>query len=276
MSAEAYTFATLRDAYGDGPVSGLRQRPDAARQGRRMRILPRRDRATVRLVTANIRNKPDLARWKVRADAGRIKHLGGVICWQEIGEEEDRADVATALGRGWRTLWHGATPISVRTRHFRVISHGWRWAHESRPDVSPVRGTAWCVLEHKATRIRFAVVNAHFVSSAWGNKPVEAKEWRRSRWETHYRSFGRLIAELCQGGRSIVLVGGDFNRGNLSPEFAGSRIVKWLTERDGIDYLMAVGNVGRVRLVESGRVRTNELHTDHAARWAKITIGAPR
>jgi hypothetical protein len=55
----------------------------------------------VRIVSANIKDNPDMADRLVRADVREVRELGGWLLFQEIGEREDHLAMSEELGPDW-------------------------------------------------------------------------------------------------------------------------------------------------------------------------------
>jgi hypothetical protein len=59
------------------------------------------DSHTVRIVSANIKDNPDMADRLVRADVREVRELGGWVLFQEIGERADHLALSEVLGPDW-------------------------------------------------------------------------------------------------------------------------------------------------------------------------------
>lgn len=236
----------------------------------------------MRLVTANIRNNPDMARQLVREDARTVAGLGSAVLFQEIGEREDHEDVAVGLGKGWDVYFTKLPiPIALRSRRFKLVSQdempddelqasGYVRTHRGRRGASPSRYISWVVVTHpsRSDDLPIVIMNTHFVSGAWNWKPKLWKRWRKRMWKKHWKKMQKLIQAFHDAGYTVIF-GGDFNRTHVE-KFHPKHV--WLSNR-GIDKIGAVPapSGAQVRLRLAKRV---ELNSDHDARVASFALSA--
>lgn len=229
---------------------------------------------SVHLVTANIRNLPNLTRSQERHDLGLVKALGSVVLWQEIAEANDVADLRATLPSWTHVHTDTECPISVWTSKWDVVEKGQALLHGGMKGVSPHRVATWAVLQRKGHNVApFAVVNTHFVSGAFTHPGQVAEEWRVHAWTKAQDGLADVVAMLNGKGYTVV-GGGDFNRTGSFPGFSSSH--RWLVN-GGFDHLYAseVPTGLQVRVGATGSLGKPHLFTDHAARWALLHLTAP-
>lgn len=226
-----------------------------------------------KLVTSNIKNLPDLARDQVRHDMGLVRKLGGVICWQEIAEPDDVADLRSTVPGYTHMHTDTECPISVWTKGWKVLDYGKVTLHGGKEHVSPHRVATWVRLQRNGSSApSFVVVNTHFVSGAYSNPGQPEEQWRRAMWAVAHDKMSALVQGFLSQGYTVI-GGGDFNRTGAFPGFAPGH--RWLIN-GGYDHLWTceASNGGTVEAVATGTLGTDQLFTDHAARWAHIYVQA--
>jgi hypothetical protein len=235
----------------------------------------------MRVVTANIRNNPDLARTKVRGDASAVGRMGGVALFQEIAEAEDHEDLTDGLGKPWTVIHrHVAVPVAYRRHRWEVAtklpngvkSTGAIRTHNGRRRASPPRYVTWVVLRRKdrPDHPPVAFVNTHFVSGAWNRKPKLHKSWRKEMWNQHWKKMQEILLRFYAAGITVVFAG-DFNKVKVPRFHEGQR---WFIN-GGIDKMgcLEAPSGARIALREVDR---KDLNSDHDARIARVIILKPR
>jgi hypothetical protein len=226
------------------------------------------DTHTVRIVTANIKDNPDMADRLVRADVREVRELGGWLLFQEIGEREDHLALTEVLGPDWDVHFpHLAVPIAVKD-HFRVVDEGRLKLHDGKAGVSPARYLTWLDL-NVGGALDPILMNTHWVSGAWSSPAKPHQDWRQAMWNLSWRTTKAKIEEFNQAGRTVIL-GGDFNRA----AFTGfTDRWRWLGQH-GIDKIGCSNPVARPNITVVGTPRHIDLNSDHDA--LQVTISWPK
>lgn len=226
-----------------------------------------------------------MANRKVEADVRTARAMGGVIFFQEIGEQEDVEAIRSQLGPGYAVLHTRpacSTPIAFNTKYWEIApqemlpegieNQGIAEMHKGAAWASPTRRVVWVVLKRRnktgrGRKLRLACfMNTHFVSGAWNRKPKRRKAWRKVQWEIHWAKMQALVCSFYNAGITVIF-GGDFNRLAVKPFHPAQR---WLVNGgiDKIGVLEAPGGV-RVDFVSSDR---RDLNSDHDARSAQLRL----
>jgi len=218
----------------------------------------------MKIVTANIRNNPDMLRKKVKADAKTASRYGGVIFFQEIAEAEDHADVKAAIGDEFGYAHSGvAIPIAYRRDQWTLVDHGRIMTHGGKRLVSPNRYVTWVLLQSRDGK-QVCFMNTHFVSGAWNAKRKLSKEWRQQMWQEHWLKMRGLIKTFADQNVTVIF-GGDFNRYRVARLHPRAR---WAFD-SGID---KVGYVqGAVKVYYEGH-HSVELNSDHDAHVVSFMV----
>lgn len=228
------------------------------------------------VVTANIRNTPDLPRDQVRADTLAVKQLGGVLLWQEIAEQDDRDDLTHSCPpeRWMHVGMNTECPMSFYRSKWTVRASGNELLHGGKAGVSPARYVTWAEVIAKGQDPDLippvVVMNTHWVSGGFSNPGQQAEEWRRAQWNVAHLKQTALVARFLAAGRTVI-GGGDFNRTGEWTGFAPQH--RWLMH-GGYDHLWTCeAQLGaKVRLEKTGTLGTDHLFTDHPARWSAVTL----
>lgn len=222
----------------------------------------------VRIVTANIKDNPDMADRLVRADIREVRELGGWLLFQEIGEREDHLAITEVLGPDWKTFHPGlAIPIAVRDI-FQVKGEGRLKLHDGKAGVSPARYLSWIDLNAGGT-LDPILMNTHWVSGAWSNPPKPNQAWRRDMWHQAYSKTKAKIEEFNKAGRCVIL-GGDFNKSSVTPFTDRWR---WLAQR-GIDKIGCSNPAARPDITVVRDPKFVDLNSDHHA--VQVLISWPK
>lgn len=226
------------------------------------------DEHVVRIVTANIKDNPDMPDAFVRADIREVADLGGWLLFQEIGETEDHAAIEEELGPGWEIRFpNRAVPIAVKT-WCTVRGEGFIKLHDGRASVSPNRYLTWVDLSTPGG-LDPILMNTHWVSGAWSSPAKPAQAWRQQMWASAWAQTKAKIDEFNQAGRTVI-IGGDFNRGSVerfSPRF------RWLTQHgiDKIGMSVPVTGEGPAPHLTVRGTQHVDLHSDHDALQARVS-----
>lgn len=217
----------------------------------------------MRVVTANIRNNPDMLRKKVRADAETVSRLGGVLLFQEIGEKEDHADVKAAIGTAFNYVNDNiAIPIAFKRSSWNLLDSDSVLMHKGKRMTSPDRYVSWVLLERRSNKELVCVINTHFVSGAWNGTPKLNKSWRRERWLEHWKKMSAIVQYFHSQGVTVIF-GGDFNRVKVEKFHKDQR---WVVN-GGIDKIGLLGADSgvRVNIIDTTRHSLNSDHDAHCA-----------
>jgi hypothetical protein len=226
----------------------------------------------MKVVSANIKDNPDLSPAQVVHDTKVVAKMGGIIGWQEIGEREDHRAIDRACPpRSWFQEFDNLDiPISAKKRYWTVEKKGYIKTHNGKAATSPSRYVTWVVLGRKGKKSSIAIVNTHFVSGAWNNKPKTNKKWRQEMWQVHWKKEQEVIADLLSQGISVIGTG-DFNRVKVEKFFP--RQVWCVGGTTGIDKIFYINATNGVRLSKKGAGKyTGRVFTDHRPCWAEILM----
>lgn len=221
----------------------------------------------MRVVTANIRNNPDMLRKKVKADAETVSRLAGVLLFQEIGEREDHVDVKAAIGTAFTYVHDDVEiPIAFKKDYWTLIDSDSVLMHHGKRMTSPDRYVSWVLLERRSTKRLVCVMNTHFVSGAWNGNPKLNKVWRRERWLEHWKKMQAIVNYFHSQGVTVIF-GGDFNRLRVARFHPDQR---WAVNH-GIDKIGIVQAPGGARAKPVSSFR-HALNSDHDAHVASIEL----
>jgi Putative peptidoglycan binding domain len=167
-----------------------------------------------KVVSMNVKSNPEMSQDKVVHDVRRAAKSGDIIGWQEIGPERYR-DAIRALPGFDHFMPKGLeTPISWRSKDWKLLDSGVEQMHEGRKGVSPHRTVAWVKLKNKETGKTVVHMNTHLVSGAWNSKQQATDPWRQKMWSRHIDEMGRLIERFEKKGHPVT-ISGDFNRNHF-------------------------------------------------------------
>lgn len=222
------------------------------------------------IVTANIRNNPDMPNRDVVQDARTVAALKPkVVGWQEIGEQSDRQAVIDALDFApFHTVGLDTSdPVSVNTGRWEILDHVVHVAHHGVVGVNPPRRTVQVDLRQRRHGKPVRLFNSHFTNGAWnGRKPFP--EIRQRLWNVHFALLQDLVAQAVAEDWVVVLTG-DFNREDM-PQVHPR--LHWVAGRHSIDKIGLVPNRDwDLHTLDSGHERMN---SDHDARWALVRLPA--
>lgn len=224
----------------------------------------------MRVISANIRNNPNMAPDKVIGDCKKVAHARpDAVFWQEIGERRDHAaiDIAFPESRFYHLFPYTAVPITLSRRKWKVLDLGYVQTHPGKADTSPDRHVVWAHVRRRGIRRNqnLVLMNTHYVSGAWNDKPKPNKAWRQQMWELHYDVMKGLIVSFHNEGTTVI-AGGDFNRAKVD---RFDPIQKNLGGT-GIDKVFVIPYGLRVRRRRFFHVN---LHSDHHAQVIDVRLG---
>lgn len=225
----------------------------------------------MRFVTANIQHGMSVE--KKREDITKVRDLGSVIMWQELGNKESQAVIAQHLpDSDWIHLPAATRPtdrISVRRAHWKVEQATSYLMHPKYPGVRGQRETYTTValLTSKTSNVQFLVMAAHFTPHAWCNHAVPGKQWRKDKWNLHWNKMQSIAADARSKGITVI-GGGDWNRGPAGVDkFHASQ--DWFRET-ALDYLFGIpATGGAVYTLQSSQ--SVALNSDHNALVAQLS-----
>lgn len=222
------------------------------------------DAHNVWIVTANIKDNPDMADRLVRADVREVRDLGGWLLFQEIGEREDHVALTDVLGPDWEVRFpHLAVPIAVKDR-FTIKDEGSLQLHGGKAKVSPARYLTWLDLD-AGGNLDPILMNTHWVSGAW-SKGKSNQVWRQEMWRLSWKKTQAKIEEFNKAGRCVIL-GGDFNRSSVT---GFTDRWRWLGSH-GIDKIGCSNPAARPDITVTGTPKHVDLNSDHDALQVKIS-----
>lgn len=213
----------------------------------------------MRVFTANI--KHTMLRSKVRAD---IKHgvlLGGIGLWQEIETKHSKRFLAYYARKAGLDVHCIGTecPITIREQHWEVEGDWVHFMHKGRFLITPHRDTSEVRMHQRAVlELKVCVLATHMLSSAWSNRAMSTRKWRRKMWFIHLKKLQELIRKAHVDGYTVVL-GLDANKGIRSMQFHPDQIIVSAHGIDGIIVVPARGVIathGREKVIAG-------LFTDH-------------
>jgi hypothetical protein len=219
-----------------------------------------------RFVTENVKSNPTMPQSHVEHDVRAGASLGDVLLWQEISPPRYKAAVEHLPDR-WRTVRDGTEdPISFDTSTWHLVTSGRKLLSRGRAHVTPDRWATWAALQNVATRRVLVFMDTHYVSSAWNDRPVPHKAWRRRTWKTEWNRQDALVDEL-HGRGFTIMGGGDFNRVTL-PRFGAGQVD---LNSGSIDHLWVLP--GAANDVDPGDASSyRQLYSDHDAVVGRFTV----
>ncbi len=223
----------------------------------------------MRLVTANIRH--GLSAAAKTEDMKKVRGLGSIIIWQEMGNTTTRALLRQHFPD---SEWHHApandatpTRISVKKSLWNVEQAASHQMHPKYPGVRGQRETyvTLALVTLKTTGIQFLVTNSHYTPHAWCGHNVPAKQWRKDKWNLHHNKFQNLVIDARTKGITVV-GGGDWNNPNPSV-FHVNQV--WF-RKARLDYLFGLQASGGAGFTKNSD-QSVALNSDHNALVAQLT-----
>ena len=218
--------------------------------------------------TANVRGRPLMPQRKVRLDVKTAKSRSGIVGWQEIGSDRYKRAVKGIYGDDWETCQLSVPiPISVRSSNFKILKSGYQLTHHGKALATPNRYVSWAFVQGRDNPFKFIVMNTHYVSGAWNNKPKPYKAWRKRVWEVHWKVQYDLVRGFHNAGYSILGTG-DFNRVEVK-RFHPDQV--WLT-KGGIDKLWFLEGKHGPQFKQVGDLIRTDMNSDHALKTARVRL----
>lgn len=222
----------------------------------------------MRIVTANIKNRPPMRQSRVEHDVAKVKKRASVVLWQEINPGRYKHAVRYVGDGHWTTVHLGtANPISFDAEHFELLDQGVKLAHRGKAFASPKREITWVWLRRKSTGHEFVVLNTHFVSGAWNTKPKLHKAWRQRVWKVHFRVLRKMIRDFHEDGLT-VFAGGDWNRTGMQHHFDEMTFLA----AHGIIYLGYLEGFTGPKVQELATESIKMVFTDHPPQAASVAL----
>lgn len=227
------------------------------------------------IVTANIRNNPDMAPDKVLADVRTIRRLNpALVGWQEIGERADAAAIDRAFTPDRYALACRdmvPVPVTVDIDRFDILSKP--KAHRlTKGDGDIPQPARWCAqvdMEDRQSGAMVRHLNCHLTNGAWnGAKPATERE-RRDLWRDQFADLRRLV-RAAVADEYVVVVTGDFNR-RAVPELHPR--LRWAAGVRAIDKIGVIATRDTVvRAGRAGVLNASDVNTDHRPRWTQVSL----
>lgn len=249
------------DEIEDDPKEGDTPTPPAADPGAN----------PMQFVTANIRHGMSVA--NKREDITKVRDLGSVIMWQELGNTESQAVIAQELpDSDWYNLPAATRPtdrMSIRKSHWKVEQATSYLMHKGLQGVRGQRETYTTValVTSKTSNVQFLVMAAHFTPHAWCGHSVPGKAWRKDKWQLHWNKMQSIAADARSKGITVI-GGGDWNRPPSGVDkFHSSQ--DWFRQAK-LDYLFGIpASGGSTYVLQSSQ--SVEMNSDHPALVAKLS-----
>lgn len=205
-------------------------------------------------------------------------HAGGVVCWQELGNDHYRQVLAATFGHQWLHLIHAGgvdvdSPVSVDLRTWTVLDYSAEAFSPPIPGMQNERKVTWAHLRRKGTGSELVVSSRHYVARAWAwdgsdaprDDPDERAEQpeRQRIWLEGRDADLTILRRLAELGVP-QLAAGDYNRNVVSayPDTIHRQQVKHIAH--GIDWLHFADGPAHHWRIEPARIKL-KLHADHDA-----------
>lgn len=223
----------------------------------------------VKVVGGNIRNNPPMKRWQVREDYRRMKNLGAILMFNEVGRHWYRAILRMVLGKRYKivALYRSETPIAFKRKVFKKVGKRIVLQHKGKRKASPPRRTVILILRHRVTGLVFAVVCSHRVSGAWNFRDKVAKAWRKMVWNQHDEGEDELLQELYDSGISWVRFE-DYNKIEVDPSVPDETFI--LGHRNIVKMSICSAPGGVQFTVVNKKKVDDGIHTDHPLLVAEL------
>ncbi|MDP1826114.1 MAG: peptidoglycan-binding protein [Archangium sp.] len=166
------------------------------------------------VVSMNVKSNPEMSQDKVIRDVRRAAKAGDIIGWQEIAPERYRDAIRDLPGFNHFMPKGLQTPISWKSKDWKLLDSGVERMHNGLAKVSPHRTVAWVKLKNKETGETMIHMNTHLVSGAWNSRHTRSDPWRKAMWNQHMEKMGKLIERFEKQGHPVTITG-DFNRNHF-------------------------------------------------------------
>lgn len=225
------------------------------------------------VVSMNVKSNPEMSQDKVVRDVRRAAKAGDIIGWQEIAPERYRDAIRDLPGFDHFMPKGLQTPISWKSKEFKLLDSGVERMHGGQAGVSPHRTVAWVKLQNKETGETMIHMNTHLVSGAWNNEQTRSDPWRKAMWNRHMDKMGKLVERFEKKGHPVTITG-DFNRNHF--KVFGNKVAYDSGIRAGthgsstLDYVMHTRHESLEKV--SNRVDTR-FNSDHNAVIVRYDLG---
>lgn len=225
--------------------------------------------ASIRAVTANIRNNPVQPRKAVKARVQQAVAQGGVIALQEMTSARQRAIAFPIL---WR---HGYTIRGVRTPNPIAFPKA-RWTvplarvhlvHKGKKHVSPNRYIIEVRAVHKATGLpiwwysNWPVSRGHYANTAANQEKIPSLEWRIARLALAEHDLAKLAEAGRKAGATVIALG-DFNDPHTVVLDAAHQVD---IAHHSLDHIIGIPSpTGSIKPVGKATIVPANKHMDHA------------
>lgn len=166
------------------------------------------------VVSMNVKSNPEMPQDKVVHDVRRAAKAGDIIGWQEIAPERYRDAIRDLPGFDHFMPKGLQTPISWKSKDWKLLDSGVKQMHEGEAGISPHRAVAWVKLKNKETGETIVHMNTHLVSGAWNKEHTASDPWRQKMWNRHMERMGNLVEHFEKKGFPVTITG-DFNRNHF-------------------------------------------------------------
>ncbi|MEO3755963.1 hypothetical protein [Streptomyces sp. B6B3] len=178
------------------------------------------------VVTANIGRENLGQRERAIRDVRHGVTIGGqtaqpLVGWQEIGEGDDDGQeprwINEHFGSNFRNVYEyddsaHRVPMSI-PRAYDIVDRRVTVVHGGMAGVSPHRVITQAVLARADDpQLRFVFANTHYVAGAWNGQTDPHEDWRKDRWQEHFRSHRDDVLGHWRSRGYPVIWTGDVNR----------------------------------------------------------------
>ncbi len=166
------------------------------------------------VVSMNVKSNPEMSQDKVLHDVRKAAKTGDIIGWQEIAPERYRDAIRGLAGFDHFMPKGLETPISWKSKEFKLLDSGVERMHDGEAGISPHRAVAWVKLKNKDTGETIIHMNTHLISGAWNGKHTASDPWRKKMWHRHIERMGNMVERFEKKGHPVT-ISGDFNRNHF-------------------------------------------------------------
>jgi hypothetical protein len=221
------------------------------------------------VISGNIKAAPRMTKKHAAHDIQLLFAQGAdVVFGQEIlPADYKREFLRVALRRKFAVYnLNTEIPIALDTRRWQVTDHNRYLMHQSaRSDGLRFKNPSRYVSEVLAVskvgaRFHYAFENTHTVPHAFDKRFVPYRNWRKTRWDTHFARQRAVVTNRVNQGYNVV-TGGDLNRVSMTGKKYHSRQTEFVHR--GYDHLFGVPVEGLRFRVQEREILTAGTYTDH-------------